>query len=332
MEEREINMNKVKKKYKVISLIVVQILLFTILGYSLSARGENLSFDFEDGYTHFNNLYDNAQLECLSENNGNKYLKLTFSKGGDRRNFDVSVTSSLRIGESRRLQVNYDVMYPEFTTDRTGEMHIKERVGPGSAETTMVARVSQVNGFFQVQGGNGQGFQRIKGLNGQYLQMEENHWYSVKMIVDLQKHTQYTYIFDRDTENLLAVHQEITTVNEVVPNVVSFSSSASMCLDNVRIFEPSCEGGCIYGTPYLKKGNKATYHFLAKNSEDSITEWTQGTTKWSIVNEKTGVSIDENSGRVTTYSSVEPGYLIIKAERSIDDTVYEDKFAVSIID
>lgn len=60
MEEREINMNKVKKKYKVISLIVVQILLFTILGYSLSARGENLSFDFEDGNICFNNLYGNT--------------------------------------------------------------------------------------------------------------------------------------------------------------------------------------------------------------------------------------------------------------------------------
>ncbi len=326
-------MKQVKRKNKLISLSVIMILLFSILCYSLSVKGENLSFDFENQTYGWDSLYGGSQSEFMTEDTGNTYLKLNFVEGGERKYFDISAVSHLYIGNSKRIQINYDVMYPEFTETRDGEMHIKNRIGPGSAETTMVARVAQVNGYFQVQGGEGQGFQRIKGMNGQYFQMETGHWYTVKMIVDLDKHTQYTYIFDRDTENLIAIHQEISTINDTVtPNMVSFSSSTSICLDNVRIFEPSCEGGRIYGAPYLKRGNKETYYYLANNSDGSATEWTQGTTKWSIENSKTGVSIDENSGRVTTYSSVEPGYLIIKAERTINDTVYESKFAVNITD
>lgn len=326
-------MKQIKKKQKIIALSIFLVVLFSMLCYSLSVRGENLSFDFENQTFNWNDLYNTAQYEYLTEDSGNTYLKLTYTGQTERKYFDVSTSSHLNIGTSKKLQVNYDVMYPEFTEDRTGEMHIKRRTGPGSAETTMVARVAQVNGYFQVQGGSGQGFQRIKGMNGQYFQMETNHWYTVKMTVDLGKNTQYTYIFDRDTESLLAVHQEITTINDNLnPNMVSFSSSTSMCLDNVQIFEPSCEGGYIYGTPYLKKGSKETYYFLAKDSNGSATAWTEGTTKWSIANSKTGVSIDENTGRVTTYSSVEPGYLIIKAERTVNDISYEDKFAVSITD
>ncbi|MCI9086577.1 MAG: hypothetical protein HFE51_09210 [Clostridia bacterium] len=153
-------MKQVKRKNKLISLSVIMILLFSILCYSFSVKGENLSFDFENQTYDWDNLYGGSQSEYVTEENGNTYLKLTFVEGGERKYFDISAASHLYIGNSKRIQVNYDVMYPEFTEARDGEMHIKNRIGPGSAETTMVARVAQVNGYFQVQGGEGQGFQR----------------------------------------------------------------------------------------------------------------------------------------------------------------------------
>lgn len=308
-------------------------MIITVIMYSVVATGTNLYFDFEDGVFPWNTLYNNADFEFLAEDNGNKYMKLSYNgrNNRDRNYFDVEASSN-QISSLNKIQVNYDVMYPEFTTDRTGEMQVKNRTGPGSSETTMVARVAQLDGYLQVQGGSGTGYQRIRDINGNYFRMEANHWYTIKMTVDLVNHVQVTYVFDRETESLLAIHEEIPTINDIEHvNMITFASKNSMCLDNVGIFEPSCEGSYIYGSPYLKKGSKTRYYFLGKGIDGSETALLQGSTTWSIINQKSGISINTTSGTLDCSNAAEPGPVIIKAERVIGNTTYEAKFAVNII-
>lgn len=320
------------KKNKILSLCLMAIVCITIFICSITAIGTNMYYDFENKNFEWNPLYGNAAYEFLSEDNGNTYLKLSYNgnNGRSREYFDVEA-SSQSIYYLDKLQVDYDVMYTEFTEDRDGEMQVKYRIGPGSSETTMVARVAQVNGYLQVQGGTGVGYQRIRGIDGNYYQMEINHWYTVKMTVDLENHIQTTYVFDRDTGSLLALNQQISTINDIQNvNMVTFSSKTSMCLDNVKIYEPTCENSYIYGSPYLKKGQKNRYYFLGKGIDGTATGLPYGTTTWSIVNPKTGVSINASSGTLNCSSTVEPGTVIIKAERTVDDATYEAKFAVNI--
>lgn len=322
---------KMKKRYKVIFLGAIIAVLCSALFYSFSAIGEKLYYDFEDRNFEWNPLYGNADWEFITEDDGNTYLKLTYNgnKGREREYYDVDTGAGIYDYET--IQVNYDIMYPEFTEERNGEMQIKWRCGPGSSETKMTARVAQVNGFLQAQGGDGIGYQRIRDINGQYFQMEEKHWYTIKMTVDLVNHNQTTYVFDRDTESLLAVHQDIATVdNTEKPNTVAFSSKTSMCLDNVSIFEYSCQDSYIYGTPYVKKGIKTRYYLLGKGVDESAAALPKGSTVWSIVNPRKGVSINSNSGSLNTSTTTESGMVIIKAEHTVGDVIYESKFAVNI--
>lgn len=320
-----------KKYNKIIFLFASLALAVLIFSYSLSVMGKDTYFDFENESFSWNPLYDNADYEFLTEENGNTYLKLTNNgkKNRDRDYFDVSASSEEF--SSEKTQINYDVMYPEFTEDRNGEMQFKYRTGPGSTETTMIARVAQLNGYLQVQGGNGVGYQRVRDIDGNYFKMETGHWYTIKMTIDLENHIQTTYVFDRDTESLLAIHEEISTINEAtIANMVSFSSKTSICLDNVSIGEVICERGHIYGNPYPKRGTKTRYYFLGMDANASETAFIQGSTVWSIVNPVPGVSINSTSGNLNCSTSAEPGTVIIKAERTVGNTVYEDKFVVSI--
>ncbi len=321
-----------KRYYKIAYLFIIIAILGSICLYSFSVVGESLYYDFENESFEWNPLYKNADYEILSEDNGNKYLKLSYNgqNNRDRQYYDVEATSN-SIDNLTKLQINYDVMYSEFTEARTGEMQVKYRTGPGSAETTMAARVAQINGFLQVQGGNGVGYQRIRGIDGNYFEMEANHWYSIKMIVDLDNHLQATYVFDRDTESLLALHEETSTITDITKvNMVTFSSTLTMCLDNVGIFEPNCEGSYIYGKPYLKKGTKERYYFLGKGIDGFTTAFVEGKTTWSIVNPRKGVSINATSGSLNCSAEAEPGRIIIKAERTAGNNNFESKFAVNI--
>ena len=320
-----------KAKKIIISVLVITVLLMMVL-LALVAMGESTYYDFEEGKFNWNSLYGSLAYEFPTEASGNRYMKLTYNPPTtpQREYFDVAVTGN-SLTNVKKLQVNYDVMYEDFTEDRNGEMHIKQRTGSGHDQTTLVARVAQVNGYLQVQGGSGVGFQRIRDLNGNYYQMDTNHWYTIKVMVDMEQHIQSIYVYDRDTQSLVAINQEISTISDLTSvNMVSFMSSTTICLDNVSIGEYSCENTYIYGSPFLKKGNHTRYFFLAKGIDDTATALPFGTTTWSIENPRTGVSINSGSGNLNTSAAAEPGIVIIKALRTIGEQTYESKYAVNI--
>lgn len=321
-----------KRKNKIISLMILVTMCIAILVLSTAVTGESNYYDFEEGKFNWNSLYGSLDYEFPTEASGNRYMKLTYNPPTtpQREYFDVAVTGN-SLTNIKKLQVNYDVMYEDFTEDRNGEMHIKQRTGSGHDQTTLVARVAQVNGYLQVQGGGGVGFQRIRDLNGNYYQMETNHWYTIKVMVDMEQHIQSIYVYDRDTQSLVAINQEISTISDLASvNMVSFMSSTTLCLDNVSVGAYSCENTYIYGSPFLKKGNKARYYFLGKGIDDLATALPYGTTLWSIENPRTGISINSGSGNLNTSASAEPGIVIIKAQRAVGDKTYEAKYAVNI--
>ncbi len=319
-----------KKKYKFISLTAVLIVTAAALLYSAIAAGTNVYYDFEDEKWEWERLYNNALWDFLKEENGNTYMNLYYNgqANKDRKYFDVV---AYRAEASQKLiQASYDLKYSETETARNGEIQFKNRTGSGSNQTTLVARLAKDQGYFQVQSGSG-GFQRLKGIDGQYLPVEADKWYSVTVKVNLSEHWQSVYISDRDTDSLLAVYEHFPTINDIDDiNMITFSSTTDMCLDNVKIGEVSCDSSYIYGSPYVKKGSKSTYYFLGKDSDGELTTLPNGTVVWSLVNAKNGVSIDENTGVLTASSSIDPGIVIIKAVKTVGDVTYEAKFAVNI--
>lgn len=320
-----------RKNKRYIGILIITLVSIIAL-FSMAAAGESTFYDFEEGKFTWSSLYNGLSYEFPTEESGNHYMKLTYnpSINPKREYFDVAVTGN-SFTNIKKLQVNYDVMYEDFTNERNGEMHIKQRTGSGSDQTTLVARVAQVNGYLQVQGGENVGFQRVRDLNGNYYQMETNHWYTIKVMVDMEQHIQNIYVYDRDTQSLVAINQEISTISNLTSvNMVSFMSSTTLCLDNVSVGEYSCENTYVYGSPFLKKGNITRYFFLGKGIDDTSTALPYGTTTWSIENPRTGISINSSSGNLNTSAAAEPGVVIIQAQRTVGDKTYESKYAVNI--
>lgn len=284
--------------------------------YSTFASAINVEWDFENGnLPAWTALYSNANMEIENEGNGNKYLKLSYNEKANRgrQYYDVKVTE---VSAQGVLQADYDVMYSEIDSEKNGDIQFKNRTGPGSAETTMVARVGKNKKYFRVHNENG-GYSAIKGLDGDTLQIEPGHWYSVKIIVDFNNCTQSTYIFDRDSGALLSYSEPTPTIdNSKKINMITFSSGTDMCLDNVKIYNPSYERGYIYGEPYISSATKNKYYLLGQNGDGSFTALPEGNVEWSLETPRNGVSVDSSTGRIIVGSQPEPGPIVIKAEKA----------------
>ena len=319
-----------KHKFLTLCTVIFVVISVIVCIHSISVMGTNSFYDFEDKSFKWSPLYGNSNYEFITEDN-NTYLKLSYNgeANRDREYFDVQFG---RFDSSdKNIQIDYDIMYSDFTDDRNGEIQLKNRTGPGTNESTILARVAQIGGYLQVQGSS-EGFKRIKSLNGEYLSLETNHWYRISVTVDIENSIQNVYVFDRDTESLLGLYQDMTTTNEMdYINMVTFSSGTSMCLDNVKIMEQTCENTYIYGSPYAKRDNKQRYYFIGKNIMNNNTSLPYGTTVWSIENPRNGVSINSVSGNLNVSSTAEPGTVIIKATRTVGDMTYESKYPVNII-
>lgn len=322
-------------KKRLICTGLVVILIVGVIICSGFASSLSITEDFENGIDAFNwrQLYNNANCDMMSEDSGNHYIKLTYNgnENRDRKYFDIVSAETSNSMQNTIIQAQYDVKYSEIETERNGEIQFKYRTGPGSSETNVVARLTQNYGYFQLEAGENLGFQRIKDLDGQYLPIEIDKWYTVKMVVNLSEHWQSIYIFDRDTEKLLGKTEYIPTITTLsMINMITFKSSTELCLDNVKIGEGTCVDSYISGKPYVKNGEFARYSFLGKDNEGDVTSLPQGTTTWSIVEGKKGVSINSSTGKFTVSSSANPGVIVIKATHIVEDKTFESTFPVNI--
>lgn len=316
--------------YRLSRILIIGVIICSGFASSLS-----ITEDFENGINAFSwrQLYDNAVCDMMSEDNENHYIKLTYggAENRGRKYFDIVAAENANGIKNTIIQAQYDVKYSEIETERNGEIQFKYRTGPGSAETDVVARLTQNYGYFQLEAGENGGFQRIKDLNGQYLPIEVDKWYTAKVVVNLSEHWQSIYIFDRDTEKLLGKTEYIPTITTLnMINMITFKSSTELCLDNVKIGEGTCVDSYISGKPYVKNGEIARYSFLGKDNEGDVTSLPQGTTTWSIVDGKKGVSINSSTGKFTVSSSANPGVIVIKATHIVGDKTFESTFPVNI--
>lgn len=317
------------KKVRV-GILVISIISAAIVIYTTMVSAVNVSWDFEDeDVSSWEPIYGNANMEIETEDNGNKYLRLSYNgnENRQRKYYDVKVTDVYSEGI---IQADYDVMYPNITTEKDGEIQFKYYKGPGSSETTMVSRLGKNMGYFRTHNEEGK-LVAVKDIANKTLEIEEGHWYSVKLIVDLDNGKQSIIIFDRDSKELLSYCEYTSTINnETYMNMITFSSGTDMCLDNVRIYNSNAEKGYIYGSPYISSATKNKYFLLGQNGDGSFTALPTGDTTWSLETERTGISVDSPTARIIVGSQPESGPVILKAERSTNKGTIEEKYIVNV--
>lgn len=321
-----------KKIIAVVSITVAFAATLTI--YGIVSAASFFSYDFETGGEWGDPMYDNANGEILSEENGNKYLKLTYNghEGRGRKYCDVKMTDDGFYEEDTKLIVSYDVCYPETESEnRSGEVQIKSMKGYGSSDTTIAARLGKMGEYFMTQGSE-EDFQRMRDLNGDFLVIEPGKWYSVSITLDLENQDQSIAVFDRDTRQLLALRDGLETSNELHNiNMVSFSTDTSICLDNIYIYTP--EGSMeelLYGKSYVSANTQEQYYMLAEDMYTSMLPLYRGDTVWSLEKSRPGVSIDPETGMLTADDNAMPGMVVVKASRTVNDDVYEARTIVNI--
>jgi len=296
-----------------IAAVIAAISISAVCICSNYVSAVNESYNFENGrIPDWIPLYKNADMTIETESSGNNYLKLSYNgrANRNRKYYDVKAAD---VPLRDTLQLEYDVMYPEISTEKNGEVQIKYRTGPGNAETSMVTRVGKHNNYLRTQNKENK-VTAIKKLDGTTLTIEKGHWYSIKIIVD--DGWQSVYVFDRDTKELLSYSEPAETISgDIVINMVTFSSGTDMCLDNVKIYNTSYEGGCIYGSPYVSSATKNKYYLFGTDVYNNYTALPPGTTTWSLETPHSGVSVDSPTGRIIVGSQPEPGPVILKAER-----------------
>ena len=297
--------------------------------YSNLASAVNVSYDFEfGGIPDWTPLYNNADMTIETERSGNKYLRLSYNgkANRNRKYYDVKAAD---ISSGNIVQVDYDIMYPEISTEKNGEVQIKYRTGPGTAETDMVTRVGKHNGYFRTQDKDNK-MTALKKLNGTTLNIIKGHWYSVKITIN--EDWQSVYVFDRDTKELLSYSEPTLTIGgNISMNMVTFSSDTDMCLDNVRICSTPCESGRIYGNPYVTSSTKNTYYLFGADTDGNYTALPPGTTTWSLETPHSGVSVDSPTGRIIVDSQPEPGPVVLKAEReTADGKIITARYVVNV--
>ena len=318
-------MKKIMATAAALAIIACGVCMYSVFGAAV-----NISYDFEnDSLQGWSAIYGNADMTIESESNGNKFLRLSYNgeANRDREYYDVKAAD---INTEGILQVDYDVMYPEIETEKNGEMQVKYCVGPGSAETTFIARVGKNMGYFRLNNDSGK-FDAVKDISGHTLGIEAGHWYSVKLIVDLDNNRQILHIYDRDTQELLSYGEWKKTISSgQKPNMIAFSSEMDMCIDNVAIYNSSCESAYILGEPYVSSATKNKYFMIGVTEDGSITAVPEGTLSWSLETEHEGVSADPPTGRIIVGSNPEPGPVIFKAENVTDEGIISAKQIVYV--
>lgn len=297
----------------------------------VSADTINEYWDFEDGnLPNWTALYSNADMQIESERNGNKYIRLSYNGRNNRgRNYyDVKIANAAWL--SGVLQVDYDLMYSDLSTGKDGDIQIKRRTGPGSSETTMVSRFGRTYNNLRWYEENGND-NRIKDLNDQLFTIEAEHWYSIKIIIDLDKCMHSLYIFDRDTQELLYYMEPEATIgssNNI--NMITFSSGTDMCLDNVRVYNTDYESACIIGSPYLESATKNKFFMMGLNQDGRITALPAGETTWNLETPRENVSVDSETARVIVGSSPEPGPAVLSVSKETDEGTITAKYIINI--
>ena len=316
---------------KVIAIIAATALAVgSVWTYSVFGEDVNLSYDFENGnLPGWYALYGNADQTIEEEENGNKYLKISYN-GEENRGRDYYDVKVKDIYLSGIVQIDYDIMYTENETEKNGDMQVKHRTGPGKSETTFIARVGKNMKYFRLNEQNGM-YGPVRDLNGEVLEIVPGHWYSMKFILDLKQDRQILYVFDRDSGEILSYGSWKNTITpDITPNMITFSSGTDMCLDNVRIYKTSCDSGRILGAPYLSSGTQTKYYYMGTTEYGDITAPKDIPVTWSLEMPISGVTVDSETGTVTVSDNPEPGPVVLMSEQAAEDEIITTRHLIYI--
>lgn len=301
------------------STFAIMAVILCLLGtqYISNAAEVNLFYDFTNTYTTWTPLYGNAGFNQETEENGNRYLRVSYNNQAnkDRQYFDVNATPNIE-SMTGSIQVDFDVKFSENESEltRNDEVQLKQRTGSGSNQTQIISRLARTGNNLQYQGRDGK-INRLKNTNGNILEIQPDHWYSVKICVNMEEQLQSIFVLDRDSQNVLAYIQNIETITDMDSiNMVTFLSGTSLCLDNVGIYNMNVSENFIYGPPYIKRGTTRQYDLFSKNDSGILSAKENVPFTWSLEKDIEGVFIDPITGEINVEPTAEPGRIILRAE------------------
>lgn len=320
---------KQRRKLAVIASLLAIIIAGAVYTTTM-ANGFSVQEDFENvTQSNWTDIYKTRAVQSIQEQDGNKYLQIDYTtEEGTPSYYDVTPASAQTT--TGVIQADFDINFPETSTARNGQIQIKSRTGQGSSQTQIASRL--VKNYYYLEYGEASTLKTLEKPTGGYFKIVADTWYKVKMIVNLDEHWQSIYIFDRTGEQLLALleHAALNVELDQI-NMVTFSGSTTLKLDNVDIGNVTTESGFIYGAPYAQRPktgtSEYTYHLLGQTYDGKITAPDEAP-QWSLETPAEGVSIDASTGKLTLEPLAPLKKVIIKAAAGQQ----EYRFAVDIKD
>lgn len=305
---------KSKRTVAMIASVTAVILAGAVYTATL-ANGFSIQEDFENlTQSTWTDLYKTRAVQSIQQEEGNNYLQIDYTtEEGTPAYYDVVPASAQPTGGI--VQADFDINFPETGTARNGQIQIKSRTGQGASQTQIAARL--VKNYYYLEYGEAGTLKTLEKPTGGYFKIVGNTWYKVKMIVNLEEHWQSIYIFDRTGEQLLALleHAALNVEMDQI-NMVTFSGSTTLKLDNVDIGNVTTESGFIYGAPYARRPKTGTseysYHLLGQAYNGKITAPAE-IPQWSLETPAEGIDIDAATGKLTVEPLAPLKKMVIKA-------------------
>ncbi len=317
-----------KKKKTLMFVLVLSLCVVAVSAVTSTATNYSMGNSFENGsYDGWTDLSYTFSRKEIKTEGSNHYLELSYG-GGAREYYDVKpIQGNPTI--TGTIQAAFDIKFSEVDTIKNGQVQFKSYRGPGAADTTIAARI--VKNYNRLQYDSNDSLCFFLTPSGEYLSIEAERWYSVTMSIDLQNNLQSIFIFDRDTNKMLARVENVALKTEITSiNTVTFSGTTAMGIDNVDIGDLEGDKSYIYGQGYVErpKSGSADYkysHYALTTDSSKILPMLNDT-QWSLESKVSGVTLSSD-GILTVSSDAQLRPVIIKA---VCEDGKENKFIVNI--
>lgn len=137
-------------------------------------------------------------------------------------------------------------------------------------------------------------------------------WYTFVIKLSMSNGGSQSITVKQRGSNTVLGHAENVPLNIDVSYVNQFvmGSDGTMCLDNLKIYQPSIQSVNITGESYPSIGS--SYVYSAKIVDSNGVEYASPI-KWSLKEAVSGISIDEDTGRLTVSSTAGVRRVVIVA-------------------
>lgn len=295
------------KKKIFFTLILIIALMLSPVVYAGNKLFVDDEFNNADSLEHWEDNTNRGIKELVVEG-GNSYMKM--SAVSSFFNYQANDIYSMN-----RLYCSFDVKF----TNNNMEVQLRESKDISASGFTIAGRIRKNAGYIEYFS-DGK-YSKLCDLSGKWLKLNDtSQWYTIKMICDIPKNTYSIYLSNSNTGKIIGQVENVQFFGKCnYINYFAFSSTDTLCVDNVRIEEIDVDNINIKGEYYPKISNTSnlsyTYKVLAKdeNNKDFIVEGV----KWSLNRKIEGVTINSTTGELTIENNAKPGIFLIYAENII---------------